>query len=202
MSKVSHQTLIERFQKQNDKLAEVELLEIYYLPACKYALSFLRRNIYSNLIKYEIDEVKSYVYFAFFKSLKNYRFDTQENSLSFKNYLFQMVQYESLKEIKKNFAWQKIVKYDEQCSNEKNFIIHDSEKDMLNKLNIQIKSEQIYLFLQEKKELYGQIWKLKCQGFDNRDISKKLNISPSECKSKFQYIKKIINKHFTSDQFS
>ncbi|CBZ40775.1 putative RNA polymerase sigma factor RpoE [Mycoplasma suis KI3806] len=199
MSETSQATLenIKKFQLNKDQEAFNFLLSKYFPATCKYASKFLSSNVYSNLVSWSFQEVESYVFLAFWKAINNYKSES-ESSLSFKNYLYQLVKFETLHELKKNFSWQFISKAHQRwCKEDENNTTKDSS-DVFNDLSFRDKVQIIKKFLEEKNETYALIWELKASGIKSSEVCKKLNVSSSELKSRWQYIKKLVLDKYPS----
>ncbi|AEG72380.1 conserved hypothetical protein [Mycoplasma haemofelis str. Langford 1] len=190
--------LIIQFQQNKDVKALNTLLEIYYVNACKWANQYIRKCIYSNLIKFEPEEINSYVYISFLKAVETYKISGEKRSMSFKNYFYQLIKYQTYSEIRGYFNWQIIPKYAEMCKRyEKDA---ERERDMWEEkaksMDVVSLCEEIFKFLLGKNETYAKVFKYKMSGYKNSVICEKLGLSPNSLKAMCQYIKKLILKKF------
>ncbi|AGX88866.1 sigma-70 family RNA polymerase sigma factor [Mycoplasma parvum] len=188
---------IKKFQNNKDQEAFNHVLSKYFPATCKYAAKFLNNNVYSNLISWSFQEVESYVFLAFWKAINSYRLES-ESSLSFKNYLYQLVKFQTLHELKKNFNWQFISKEHQQWCRETEIEMVKNSLDIYQDLSFKEKTNKIYEFLKSKNIQYALIWDLKSRGIKKAEICKKLKISSSGLKSRWQYIKKLILGKYSS----
>ena len=187
---------IEKVQLNQDKVAFNLLLEKYYLVSCKYATKFLSNNTFFNLINWYFEEVESYVFLVFLRAIKSYKLDN-EQALSFKNYLFQLIRFETIKEIKRYFNWQCIPSTDRyqfitnQCKQEKTSFDVCVEKEIKEKV------EEIGQFLKSKKKIYATIWKLKIEELDSEEICRRAKITIEELRNRWQYIKRLVREKYS-----
>ncbi|AFO52305.1 RNA polymerase sigma factor RpoE [Candidatus Mycoplasma haematolamae str. Purdue] len=186
---------LKKFQLEDDRESFNYLLEKYYKTSCMYATKYLNSVVYSNLISYTLGEVESYVFLAFWKAAKNYR--CEGNSLSFKNYLYQTIKYESIAEIKSTFKWGCIPKAEQKWVKEQEMLRENDPSAYCESLELKEKSFIIFKFLESKKPIYSLIWDLKAKDLRNSEICAQLGISEIELKSRWQYIKKLIQGRYS-----
>ncbi|CCE66982.1 RNA polymerase sigma factor [Candidatus Mycoplasma haematominutum] len=189
---------VKQFQLYADREAFNKLLDIYYLDACRYASKFLSHQLYSDSIRWSYEEVSSYVFIAFWKAVKNYRWN-DIRSVSFKNYLYQLIKYETMHELKRVFACKEVQDLDKKWYKEtEEAKLERDDSSVLERIVLRGRVSTIYEFLLPKGRDYALIWELKSQGVKNLEIRERLQLSDSTFKSKWQYIKKLILKAYPS----
>ncbi|RAO95360.1 sigma-70 family RNA polymerase sigma factor [Mycoplasma wenyonii] len=193
---------IEKVQKHQDQEAFNLLLDKFFKNSCKYATTFLNNRIYSNLINWYLDEVESFVFLAFWKAVNNYDLESTTGVLSFKNYLYQLIRFETLNEIKNTFNWQCIPKIEKKWYLEHNKKRIKNSLDICIDLEIKQKSEEISQFLETKNRLYSAIWKLKANELSNQEICEQIGISKAELKGRWQYIKRLVLEKYSCNDLS
>ncbi|AHC40368.1 hypothetical protein OVS_02865 [Mycoplasma ovis str. Michigan] len=186
---------IKKFQLNRDRVAFNLLLEKYYKKSCSYAIRFLSRNAYSSMMHLCVEEIKSYVFWAFWRAVQNY--NLEESSFpTFKNYLYQLIRFDTLKELKKNFKGQCISKVDLQWYADTSRKKVKNSFDFCIDLDLQDGSQEISKFLESKNSLYPSIWQMKVEDIKNEEICEKLNITMTELRSRWHYIKRLVLEKF------